>query len=156
MLILRCSKRNNINEKDGKHTMAKITKEQVIKLNNQLSNGFQMDLMQLAMGEKVPTKKGSLDETKYLKASLYFYESYEKFVKTIRIRLNVSLYHVGKTADVSHGLGIWIDLESDLSKKLFKSIAKHTETLTEDAILEIHKNHSSGHSSIETTLKYLR
>lgn len=119
--------------------MATITKEKIIKMNNQLHNGFKMDLMQLAMGEKVPTKKVDIDETKYLKASLHFSETYKEFKKTIAIQLNISLWHRGETSDVSHGLGTWQILENGLARKVFKELAKHTENITEKEILSIYE-----------------
>lgn len=128
--------------------MAKVTKEQVLKMNNQLFNGFMTDIQKLLMREKVAIKKVKLDDKNYLLASLWFgvqYENYKKISDTIE--LNVSLYtkdSVNSEVSVSHGLGYNETLETGLTRKTWKQLASHSQHIDDDYILDLHNKHKAA------------
>ena len=126
--------------------MAKITREQVEKMNNQLHNDFKMDLMSLVSGDKVPTKKVTLNSKQYVSASLYFREHYSKdYKKSIQIDLNISLWHKEENGNaVSHGLGKWYTLEKDLARKNFKNMVALTEEITSHYVLAIYEGNEEA------------
>lgn len=126
--------------------MAKITKDQVKRMYDQLFNGFQPNIQQLVMGEKMACKKVVLDERNYLLASLWFgaeYESYRKVSNTIE--LTVALYtkeSPDSEVSVSHGLGYNMTLEKGLPRKTWKQLASHSEPINEAFILDLYSKHS--------------
>ena len=126
--------------------MAKITREQLEKMNSQLHNDFKMDLMNLMCGDKVPTKKVTLNSKQYVSASLYFREHYnrEDYTKSNHIDLNISLWRRSENGtSVSHGLGKWYTLEKDLKRKNFKNMVEHSAKIDSDLILSIYKENEN-------------
>lgn len=114
----------------------KITREQVRKLNEQLPEGWSIDLMQLLRGEKVADRCVKVDESKHLRGSLYFMERYDRHMRKSQnsIELCVSLWHdSGEGYSASYGMGKWFKL-MDVEKKLFKKMCECAAAIDDDFI----------------------
>lgn len=123
--------------------MAKITREQVEKINSTLSNGWQFDVKHFFMwnGEKtveviIPFDD---DENKVIKARLYFSERYRQFKRDgLEINLNISVWHNQGTAWTSYGLGINRTIPYTGTRKKFADLAALTEIINNEYIMEIY------------------
>lgn len=132
----------------------KITREQVIKMNSKMSNGFSVDLWTLGVwGEKQCTKKvyiGNPENGEYVKFSILWHPEFEERktaygqsfnVKTGRSvpTLHLSRWEKGKTegVDVSHGTGKYISIGEAQERKNFSVLQKLTATFTDEKIKEV-------------------
>lgn len=116
--------------------------KQVENLNNQMQNGFKVDLEKLlTLSEKTPKKIIKLSDTEELHVSLWFMGQYENCRKVdMVITLNISLYRLKKndTLFSSQGLGQNIPLKAGFSRKNYKEMAKLTADLTDEYILSVY------------------
>lgn len=119
--------------------MAKITMEQVEKINAKMGNGFKLDIETfLSYKEKVAVKLIDISEKEYLKATIWYMNRYnwETDETNLKIELNVSLYTKHRYhMDLTSGEGLKIELISGCKKKIFSAIQKKTHEITDEFII---------------------
>ena len=116
--------------------MAKITKEQILKINNQCKNNWRFDTEYFIFhNEKSLIKHIDLDEQNYLQFKLrYNYKN--------QISLNISKFHhkEGDYFATSTGLGKSKVLnEIQAKRKNVNYLVEFTNTLTDDELMEINR-----------------
>lgn len=124
--------------------MANITREQVEKINKRLHNNWTFDLWYFMMysGEKTVCKKIALDDTHFIKASLYFNETYRNFK---RDGLEITL-HMARFADTgngmasSSGLGLFRRIPYEKVRRSFADLEKLTEVINDAYIMNIYNS----------------
>lgn len=119
--------------------MAKITMEQVEKINAKMGNGFKLDIETfLSYKEKVAVKEVEISEHEYLEATLLFVER-----ASLKIELHIALYKkaVGETLYSSSGTGVQIIFDEDYKRKNFVEIQKKTHKITDEFIIQEAKKH---------------
>lgn len=128
-----------------------ITREQVNTINAKMSNGFQLDVYSLTFyGEKKAVKSIKLDDATTLVATLTFAASYDKKRNAwgqkfnvpngkSHIALNLSIWHYNPGADITtaRGLGWWINVSEDMSRRNFSAIQKLTANYDDDTIVAL-------------------
>ena len=121
--------------------MATMTKEQAQKLTAKMSNNWIFDAYYFLThsGEKTAAKDIQIDDSRKIKAQIYFTDRYDwKTNETnIMMKINISLF----TDGVSYGLGVTHTIAENLPKKLFSAIQKETANWTDEKILEIAQSH---------------
>lgn len=114
----------------------KVTKEQFIKWNSQLANGWQLDLQRLAIwGEKDIVIRDEISEDKYIDYKLSFYKNYEnhRYTGFYDIKITKSEWERGCSGDcfVSRGLGCTKVLVKNAStKKQYKLLVELSKKFT--------------------------
>lgn len=120
-----------------------ITKEQLNKLNEKMSNDWTFDqsYYYLHSGEKTAIKRIRIDEKSYLEAQLYFSDEYDWNARTDnkRMKLNISKFY----GNTSYGLGIFYTVAENVSKKSFSLIQKETANWTDEKIIALAKRHEN-------------
>lgn len=135
--------------------MAKITKEQAMKWDSQLSDGFFFDWKYYVIwGEKVARHNIDLGDGKILQATLEYHEIVEKYRRTGQVQptLHLQIWRPTNTGCFcSGGLGksipvgqiqnkkLWNELcklsvEYDDDEKLLSLMAEHMDALKNDRI----------------------
>lgn len=113
--------------------MARITREQIQKINNNCKNEWKLDVeYYLFHSEKQLYKRINLDEENYLQFDLLYNWKNEK-------TLHISKYH-HKDNDyfaVSNGLGKFIKLSDAEKRKSVNELIKMTVELTDEKLLQI-------------------
>ena len=126
-----------------------ITCEQVNAINAKMSNGFQLDVYSLTFyGEKKAVKSIKLDDATTLVATLTFSASYDKKRNAwgtkfnvpngkSHVALNLSVWHCNPGADITtaRGLGWWINVSEDMSRRNFSVIQKLTANYDDDTVM---------------------
>lgn len=132
--------------------MAKLTREQLQKINNSCDNGFKLDLNYFFIhGEKALVKNVNIDEKQYLKAFINFCDELEEVTQGNGIKyrkstgrkipyIRVSLYHRGEHADSSYGLGKMIYLGNGVARKSLSLLQKSTKKVTDELIKNLYEN----------------
>lgn len=127
--------------------MARVTREQMEKLNKSMSNGWKLDTWAaLVHGDKEATKKIYLNEekTKYIKASLWFSEKYDRYEPTIEITLHISEWSVDEIGTGhSYGMGLFRRLPYGKNKKMFADICKLTAEISDKYIMGIYNGNEN-------------
>lgn len=121
--------------------MANITREQVQKINDKMSNGWEFNLRHFIFhsGEKTPVKRIKLDDTHYLEAQLWFTEKYKNFcLNGLEITLNISHYtSTGNGMATSYGMGIFRRIPYTKTRKSFADLQKLTAIINDEYIMNI-------------------
>lgn len=126
--------------------MATITKDQVNKLNSKLVNGWKFNLKSflLHQGEKSIVKTIDIDERKFIRASLYFDESYRTFEKKIEINLNISLWTRAGDMATSEGLGLFRTIPYNKPRKSYSDLEKLSAVIDDTYIMDIYNSGSNA------------
>ena len=121
--------------------MATFTREQVAKWNNQLADGWKLDLQQLLYwGNKRPSfkfKKSESDDVLYT-FDLEFSEDWQnhEFLGTYSVDVRCQKWVEQGEMMTSHGLGVRKRIASAISnKKMFKVLADMTKKLDKNTLL---------------------
>lgn len=127
--------------------MAKISKEQVQKINNACSNGWQLDIeYHLFHNEKRLYKHIKLDNENYLEFALtYNYKN--------QISLHISKYHHEQDTNFASSQGMGkskILNETPVKRKTADNLISYTNQLDDNKLMEINKDTpvSSGYGLI--------
>ena len=123
--------------------MATFTREQVEKWNNQLADGWKLDLQQLLYwGNKRPSfkfKKNESDKVLYT-FDLEFSEDWQnhEFLGTYSVDVRCQKWIEKDSFMTSHGLGVRKRIASAISnKKMFKILADMTKKLDKNTLLQM-------------------
>ena len=134
--------------------MAQITKDQVNKLNSKLVNGWKFNLKSFLMhqGEKSIVKTIDIDERKFIKASLYFNERYNRYEKAIEINLNISLWTRAGDMATSEGLGLFRAIPYNKPRKSYADLEKLSAVIDDAYIMDIYSSGNNAQKCINNIL----
>ena len=119
--------------------MAKINKEQIMKVNSQCHNSWRLDTQYyLFHGEKILFKNIEIDEENYLRFSLDYNSQ-----KQVILRISKFYHEKGKDYSSTSGLGKCKILEDiPLKRKSINNLIEFTNELDNNKLLEINKDTS--------------
>ena len=114
----------------------KMTKEQIIKINEKCKNGFKFDVESFIYhGERGLKKRVFLDPAKesYIEVCLYYNTSYYCFEKQVKVMLSISNKFTKDKATglyCSSGLGEYIEVEEigDCKRLTIEKLIKLTDS----------------------------
>ena len=134
--------------------MAQITKEQVNKLNSKLANNWKFNLKSFLMhqGEKSIVKMIDIDDQHFIRASLYFDESYRTFEKKIEINLNISLWTRTGDMATSEGLGLFRTIPYNKPRKSYADLEKLSAVIDDAYIMDIYNSGNNAQKCIDNIL----
>ena len=115
--------------------MAKVTREQVEKLNAKLVNGFKINVMHLFNGEKEFSKEFKTSDGKDVAACVYYMERYDyrTDTKTIYPVVNFNYFTIHGNYRVSRGLGWTMKLDNvPVNRKNFNKLAEFSKLLDDE------------------------
>lgn len=114
--------------------MAKITREQLQKINNSCKNGWELDLRYFLMhNEKTLRKIIELDTEHYLEFKLDY-----NYKNQISLRISKFYHKAGDNFASSSGLGKSRILEeAPAPRKSINKLIEFTKTLTDDELMKI-------------------
>lgn len=114
--------------------MAKITREQIQKINNKCKNGWELDIQFfLFHNEKTLKKIIELDEEHCLEFKIDY-----NFKNQIVLFINKFYYKKGESYATSNGLGKKKMLEeTPATRKSINKLIEYTETLTDEQLMQI-------------------
>ena len=114
--------------------MAKITREQIQKINNKCKNGWELDIQFFIFhNEKTLKKIIELDEEHYLEFKIDY-----NFKNQIVLFINKFYHKLGEDYATSNGLGKKKILEeTPASRKSINKLIEYTETLTDEQLMQI-------------------
>ena len=114
--------------------MAKITREQIQKINNKCKNGWELDIQFFIFhNEKTLKKIIELDEEHYLEFKIDY-----NFKNQIVLFINKFYHKLGEDYATSNGLGKKKMLEeTPASRKSINKLIEYTETLTDEQLMQI-------------------
>lgn len=135
--------------------MPKLTREQAVKWDKQLSGGYHLDIQKYVVwGEKTASLKVELGPDKILEANLSYQEERVNHHYTGRQKpcLHLAIWNVNRETGmgVSHGMGAFIDVGEIQDKKNWKELCRLSGEYTEDKIKALAAEHAAelGASSI--------
>ena len=118
----------------------KITREQILKVNKECHNDFELSLSALMRGDKnTLNKKIAYSENSYLDVDLYFTERYENYQKILYPTLHLNSFRKDGNFFVSHGIGYFIRMGENVSRRSMKVLQELTKTLTNEKLIEIYE-----------------
>lgn len=127
--------------------MAKLTKEQAIKWDKMLSNGYRFDVRQFMLwGEKTASLKIEVAENKLLEGSLSYREQRQGYRYTGRQVpvLHLQMWNVDANGvGISRGLGAWINVGEVQDKKNWKYLCALSAEYPAARIVELAKDHAA-------------
>ena len=114
--------------------MAKITREQIQKINNKCKNGWELDIQFFIFhNEKTLKKIIELDEEHYLEFKIDY-----NYKNQIVLFINKFYHKLGEDYATSNGLGKKKMLEeTPESRKNINKLIEYTETLTDEQLMQI-------------------
>ncbi len=127
--------------------MAKLTREQAIKWDRQLSGGYHLDIRKYVVwGEKTASLKVELGPDKILEANLSYREERQGYRSTGRQKpcLHLSVWNVNRETGVgiSSGLGAFIDVGEVQDKKNWKELCRLSALYPAERIKALAAEHS--------------
>lgn len=135
--------------------MPKLTREQALKWDAQLSGGYHLDIQKYVVwGEKTASLKVELGGDKILEANLSYQEERVNRRYTGRQKpcLHLAIWNVNRETGmgVSHGLGAFIDVGEVQTKKNWKELCRLSGEYTAEKVKALAAEHSGelGASSI--------
>lgn len=123
--------------------MAMLTKEQIQKYNEKMSNNWKFDLRHFYMHrEKQPVKIIKLNDTEYIEAQLWFSEKYQNFRQVgLEITLHISKFtSCGNGMASSSGLGLFRRIPYNKARKSFADLQKLTAVIDDKYIMDIYNS----------------
>lgn len=119
----------------------KITSEQIKKINDKCSNGWQLDVRHaIICSEKQLVLQAQKSETEIVRGTLWWNEVHENFCTVGKVpQLHLALYHTKPGSDMmtSYGLGKTITLGDMVSRTSMKVLQDLTKNFTEDDLLRL-------------------
>lgn len=114
--------------------MAKITREQIQKINSKCKNGWELDIQYFIFhNEKTLKKIIKLDEEHYLEFKIDY-----NYKNQIVLFINKFYHKLGENYAMSNGLGKKKILEeTPVSRKSINKLIEYTETLTDELLMQI-------------------
>lgn len=114
--------------------MAKITREQIQKINNKCKNGWELDIQFFIFhNEKTLKKIIELDEEHYLEFKIDY-----NYQNQIVLFINKFYHKLGEDYATSNGLGKKKILEeTPASRKSINKLIEYTETLADEQLIQI-------------------
>lgn len=114
--------------------MAKITREQIQKINNKCKNGWELDIQFFIFhNEKTLKKIIELDEEHYLEFKIDY-----NYKNQIVLFINKFYHKTGENFATSNGLGKKKMLEeTSASRKSINKLIEYTEKLTDEQLIQI-------------------
>ena len=114
--------------------MAKITREQIKKINSKCQNGWELDIQFfLFHNEKTLKKIIELDEEHYLEFKIDY-----NYKNQIVLFINKFYCKKGESYAISNGLGQkYILEETPVTRKSINKLIEYTETLTDEQLMKI-------------------
>ena len=116
--------------------MAKITREQILKINNQCKNDWRLDTEYFIFhNEKTLVKHIKLDDENYLEFTLRY-----NYKNQISLHISKFYHKEGDYFASSNGLGKSKILnETQFKRKNVNDLIEFTNTLTDDELMEINR-----------------
>ena len=134
--------------------MAKITREQINKINSKCENGFNLDVKYYLMrNDKELVKYIDMSEGRLLEAKLCYMDDVDKIVQDNgitynqrngkqRLTIHISLWSKAcESGFRSSGMGKFIKLDNVQDKKLMSVLQKNTSIFTDSKILELYNSY---------------
>ena len=134
--------------------MAKITREQIVKINSKCENGFKLDVRYFLMrNDKELVKFIEMPEGRLLEAKLCYMNDTDKIVQDNgltynqrngkqRLTIHISLWSKACESGMrSSGMGKFIKLDNIQDKKLMSVLQKNTTIFTDTKILELYNDY---------------
>lgn len=119
----------------------KITREQVKKINDKCSNGWQLDVRHaIICSEKQLVLQAKKSETEIVRGTLWWNEVHENFRTIGKVpQLHLALYHTRPDSDMmtSYGLGKTITLGDTVNRASMKVLQDLTKKFTKDDLLRL-------------------
>lgn len=114
--------------------MAKITREQIQKINSKCKNSWELDIQYFIFhNEKTLKKIIKLDEEHYLEFKIDY-----NYKNQIVLFINKFYHKLGEDYATSNGLGKKKILEeTPASRKSINKLIEYTETLTDEQLMQI-------------------
>ena len=114
--------------------MAKITREQIKKINSKCQNGWELDIQYFIFhNEKTLKKIIELDAEHYLEFKIDY-----NYQNQIVLFINKFYHKLGEDYATSNGLGKKKILEeTPASRKSINKLIEYTETLTDEQLMQI-------------------
>lgn len=114
--------------------MAKITREQIQKINSKCKNSWELDIQYFIFhNEKTLKKIIKLDEEHYLEFKIDY-----NYQNQIVLFINKFYHKLGEDYATSNGLGKKKILEeTPASRKSINKLIEYTETLTDEQLMQI-------------------
>lgn len=114
--------------------MAKITREQIQKINSKCKNSWELDIQYFIFhNEKTLKKIIKLDEEHYLEFKIDY-----NYQNQIVLFINKFYHKLGEYYATSNGLGKKKILEeTPASRKSINKLIEYTETLTDEQLMQI-------------------
>ena len=114
--------------------MAKITREQIQKINSKCKNGWELDIQFFIFhNEKTLKKIIELDEEHYLEFKIDY-----NYKNQIVLFINKFYHQLGEDYATSNGLGKKRILEeTPASRKSINKLIEYTETLADEQLMQI-------------------
>jgi hypothetical protein len=133
--------------------MPNITTAQVQKINKRLHNGWTFDLWHFMThsGEKTVCKEIALDDTHFIKASLYFSETYKNFRRDgLEITLHMARFtDTGNGMASSSGLGLFRRIPYEKARRSFADLEKLTEVIDDAYIMGIYNSGNNADKCLD-------
>lgn len=119
----------------------KITREQVKKINDKCSNGWQLDVRHaMIWSEKQLVLQAPKSETEIVRGTLWWNEVHKDFRTIGKVpQLHLALYHTRPDSDMmtSYGLGKTITLGDTVNRASMKVLQDLTKRFTKDDLLRL-------------------
>lgn len=119
----------------------KITSEQIKKINDKCSNGWQLDVRHaIICSEKQLVLQAQKSETEIVRGTLWWNEVHKDFRTVGKVpQLHLALYHTKPGSDMmtSYGLGKTITLGDMVNRTSMKVLQDLTKNFTEDDLLRL-------------------
>lgn len=123
--------------------MAKmITREQLMKYNSKMGNGFRLDTRSLMYHNlKEPVKHVEIDNERYIEFKFcYLDEKLDRYTKTGNKvpTLHISLWkNVGNGMARSNGIGAWLTVGESVKRGTLSVLTKYTHEYSEKKLMDI-------------------
>ena len=119
----------------------KITREQVKKINDKCSNGWQLDVRHaMIWSEKQLVLQAQKSDTEIVRGTLWWNEVHKDFRTVGKVpQLHLALYHTRPDSDMmtSYGLGKTITLGDTVNRASMKVLQDLTKKFTKDDLLRL-------------------
>ena len=120
----------------------KLTREQLMKYNSKMGNGFRLDTRSLMFHNlKEPVKHVEIDNERYIEFKFcYLDEKLDRYTKTGNKvpTLHISLWkNCGNGMAQSNGIGAWLTVGESVKRGTLSVLTKYTHEYSEAKLMDI-------------------